>query len=275
VLAVAGGAYAVYEAMVPEHRVPNLVKLTLADARKAVVDEDFDIEGRDRFSESVPKGQIIEQDPPAGEMLREGGDVKVVVSGGPPPTPVPDLAGQSQETAAALLADDGFKAKFDQRYDEAIPKGRVIDWNPKGSPPKGSEISVVLSQGPAPRPVPNVAGKSYDEAATMLKAAGFAPARAEVFHDTVPVGTVVGTSPGAGAKQEVGGKVTVNVSKGPQLVPIPDVRGKNVIEATNILQAAGFVVSGTQGPANKPVTNTSPAPGTPRPRGSEVGLYTK
>jgi serine/threonine-protein kinase len=69
--------------------------------------------------------------------------------------------------------------------------------------------------------------------------------------------------------------VTVNVSKGPELIPVPDVRGMSVQDATNKLTAAGFVADGVTGPLNKPVTNTSPPPGTPVKRGSHVGLYTK
>jgi beta-lactam-binding protein with PASTA domain len=46
-------------------------------------------------------------------------------------------------------------------------------------------------------------------------------------------------------------------------------------DATAALEAAGFVVDGVQGNPTKPVTNTSPTPGTPVKRGSHVGLYTK
>jgi beta-lactam-binding protein with PASTA domain len=49
----------------------------------------------------------------------------------------------------------------------------------------------------------------------------------------------------------------------------------SVQDATNKLTAAGFVADGVTGPLNKPVTNTSPPPGTPVKRGSHVGLYTK
>ena len=49
----------------------------------------------------------------------------------------------------------------------------------------------------------------------------------------------------------------------------------DVVEIGTLRGAAGVQVSGVQGPANRPVTNTSPAPGTPRPKGSQVGLYTR
>ena len=274
-LVLAGGAYATYEAVRPEYDVPKLTTLTVAQARSAVADEEFDLEVTTRHSETVEKGRIMTQDPAAGTRLRQGGNIAVVVSDGPPPRDVPDLAGLSREAAEALLKNEGFAAEFTERYDEQVERGRVLEWAPTGRQEKGTTVTVTLSQGPAPRPVPAVAGKTYDEAATILKNAGFAPARAEVFHETVPVGQVVGTTPGTGTRVDVGGRVTVNVSKGPELIPLPDVRGKSVADATAILERAGFVVDGVEGNPNRPVTNTSPAPGTPVKRGAHVGLYTR
>jgi serine/threonine-protein kinase len=123
--------------------------------------------------------------------------------------------------------------------------------------------------------VPNLAGKTFDQAAAALTPLRLTAVQAQVFSDTVPAGQVVNSAPGAGAKAARDSKVTVNVSKGPELIPVPDVRGQSVQDATNHLQQAGFVVDGVQGNPTKPVTNTSPTPGTPVKRGSHVGLYTK
>jgi serine/threonine-protein kinase len=72
----------------------------------------------------------------------------------------------------------------------------------------------------------------------------------------------------------VGGTVTVTVSKGPDLVPVPDVRGKSVDSALNVLQAAGFNVIGVNGHLTRSVTGTTPAAGSQVLRGSSVTLVT-
>jgi serine/threonine-protein kinase len=157
-----------------------------------------------------------------------------------------------------------------------VAKGIVLEWAPReGEQAKGTEVKVTVSSGPDARTVPDLKGKTFDQAAAALTPLRLTAVRAEVFSDTVAVGQVVSSSPGSGAKAARDSKVTVNVSKGPELIAVPDVRGKSVQEATAALEAAGFVVDGVQGNPNRPVTNTSPTPGTQVKRGSHVGLYTR
>jgi serine/threonine-protein kinase len=255
--------------------VPNVVGRTEAQARAALTELKFDVVTTKAINDK-PAGQVLFQRPAAKESLKEGGDVRLTVSKGPAPRLVPDLTGKTQVEADALLKAAEFVPVFTPEFNETVTKGLVLEWAPKeGKQAKGTEVKVTVSNGPEPRTVPDLKGKTFDQAAAALTPLRLTAARVDVFSDTVPVGQVVSTSPGAGAKAARDSKVTVNVSKGPELIPVPDVRGKNVIDATNILSAAGFQVSGVQGPANRPVTNTSPAPGTPKPRGSQVGLYTK
>jgi serine/threonine-protein kinase len=274
---LAGGAYALTAVTKPSHPVPGLVGSSVADARLLLSKSKLDLRIQQaRFDEGVPKDQILRQDPLPGKKLKEGEDVAVVVSRGAEPRAVPDLAGKNQATAKALLEQAGFAPAFELRDSEEVAKDIVLDWAPKeGKQAKGTAVKVIVSNGPPPRTVPDLKGKTFEQAAALLTPLRLTAVRADVFSDTVPVGQVVSSSPTAGGKAARDSKVTVNVSKGPELIPIPDVRGKNVIEASNILSAAGFNPVCCQGPANKPVTNTSPAPGTPRPKGAQVGLYTK
>jgi serine/threonine-protein kinase len=140
---------------------------------------------------------------------------------------------------------------------------------------RDSKVTVTVSSGPAPRPVPDLANKPYEEAAAALTQLGFTPVRADAFHDTVPVGAVIGTTPGPGAALKPGNKVTVTVSKGPDLVAVPTVNGHTPAEAQAILQANGLSVSATYGPPSGKVFSTVPAEGTKVKRGSAVALYTR
>ena len=134
---------------------------------------------------------------------------------------------------------------------------------------------MAVSGGPRPRTVPNLAGKTYDQAAASLQQLGLTAVRAEAFSDTVPKDQVISTTPARGASVDKGGKVTVTISKGPDLVVVPNVKGKNVQQATAALQQAGLGVSNVFGPPTKNVFDTDPAPGAQVKRGSSVNLYTK
>jgi eukaryotic-like serine/threonine-protein kinase len=272
---LAGGAYALTAVIKPSHDVPNVVGQTEAQAKAALTRLNFDVVTTRTFNDK-PAGEVLRQNPAARESLKEGEDVRLTVSKGPEPRLVPDLTGKTQVEADALLKAAEFAPAYTQAFHETVAKGLVLDWAPKeGKQAKDSQVKVIVSNGPEPRVVPDLKGKTFEQAAAALTPLRLTAVQGSAFSDTVPVGQVVSTSPAAGAKAARDSKVTVNVSKGPELIAIPDVRGKNVIEATNILGAAGFQVSGVQGPANRPVTNTSPPPGTPRPRGSQVGLYTR
>jgi serine/threonine-protein kinase len=278
VAAVAGGAYAATELLVPSHPVPDISNKTLAEARTLLARDKLKVHIRAaRDNENVAKDVILLQDPLPGQKLKEGRSVEVIVSRGPPPRAVPDLTGMDQAAAQAALEKAGFPPTFQPHFDENVPKGKVLDWAPKdgAKQPKGTPVTVTVSDGPEPRVVPDLKGKTFEQAQAALTPLRLTAVRVDVFNDTVPVGQVVSTSPGANAKAARDSKVTVNVSKGPELIAVPDVRGKNVIDATNILVAAGFEVNSTQGPSNKPVANTRPAPGSMQRRGTKIDLYTR
>jgi beta-lactam-binding protein with PASTA domain len=93
------------------------------------------------------------------------------------------------------------------------------------------------------------------------------------FNDA-PAGTVVSTTPPAPTVVVVGTQVTVTVSKGPDLVTVPSVKGLGVETATTLLDSKGLVVNGVVGSPNNVVTATSPAAGARVKRGSTVRLYT-
>jgi serine/threonine-protein kinase len=228
------------------------------------------------FVDGTAPGIVLDTRPLAGTKVHEKSTVRLTVSQGPPPVGVPDLSGVSQQTATERLDSAGLTlGNVATHFDEQVPEGNVLDWNPKGQVPKHTAIALAVSGGPKPRAVPSVAGKSYDQAAAAIQAVGLVPARADAFNDTVPKDQVIGTSPAAGAAVSRGGKVTINVSKGPDLVAVPDVGGKSVQDATTTMQQAGLSIGNVFGPPNKKVFLTDPAAGTQVKRGSSVNVYTK
>ena len=169
----------------------------------------------------------------------------------------------------------GFEVDVQRAFDETIAKDVVISTTPAGAAkaPRNSKVVLKVSDGPAPVPVDDVAGKTFDEASAALKAKGFQVARDDVFSDTVENGKVVGTDPGAGQPAARGGTVTVNVSKGPELVAVPSVVGVSVEVASQRLQAAGLVPDVQNYAPGRNVRASDPVAGTQVRKGSKVTLF--
>ncbi len=278
VAAIVAGAWAASEALRPSYQVVDLRGKTLSDARRLVADErDFEIvEASGTFHrEDVPKGQIIGQSPLAGERLKQGSEIRVEVSDGPPPRAVPDLAGKTRAEAQKLLDDLQLVLEARDEFSETVAKDLVIDWNPKGEKvPKGSAVTVIVSKGKQPKPVPSLLDKLYDEAVKALQDLGFTVKKEEVFSDRVKAGAVVTTKPAPNEQVEPGSEVVVVVSKGPELVAVPDVSGMTIDDAVAALRDAGFEVGGPYGPPKaRRAYSTSPGAGTKIKKGALVDLF--
>nr|WP_253259339.1 PASTA domain-containing protein [Subtercola boreus] len=131
-------------------------------------------------------------------------------------------------------------------------------------------ITLVVSLGG----VPDVVGKTPDDASAALKAANLDSAiGSSDYSETIPEGNVI--SIGLPPSPVVpGATITLNTSKGPAPVPVPDVVGKNWSDAKAALQNDGFSL-GYSPVADLAagafvVSATDPAPGTALPRGSKV-----
>jgi serine/threonine-protein kinase len=206
------------------------------------------------------------------------------VSQGNTLAPLPtDLAGQPFDAAAAALqAAGGFTVKRVDLQSEEVPKDTVIgysvvDGQPVASQlPKQSEVSLDVSSGPAPRTVPGDLGDgTYQGAVAALQAVQLKASQVDVFSDTVPAGKVVGTDPGAGAKAPRDSTVKVQVSKGPDLVAVPNVKGKTLAQANDALEAAGLTPGNVFGPSKGTPFTTEPEAGTKVKRGTKVDIYLK
>jgi serine/threonine-protein kinase len=228
------------------------------------------------FDDQHSKGTVASQQQSVASTLREGSTVSVHLSAGPPPVRVPDLSGLTADQAAQRLLGAGLTVGAStSRADNNVPTGNVISWAGQGGQlPKGSPVDLVVSTGKPQVAVPDVRGLAMGAAQASLAKAGVAGVESDVYHDTVPAGQVVSTTPPIGATAVVGSQVTVYVSKGPQLVAVPSLAGQSVAAATTRLEAGGFVVVGVVGSPDRPVSSTTPIAGTMLKKGSGVKLIT-
>ncbi|MGH9275432.1 MAG: PASTA domain-containing protein, partial [Acidimicrobiales bacterium] len=271
-------AWAVLEASAPRYEVPVLVGNTEAAARQAVDGYGWTIDRRtDRKDDSEP-GTVLRTDPEAGDQLKKGDTLVIYVSLGNELAPVPgDLVDKTiEEATAALDAAGGFVPKVVPEFSEEKAKGIVLAVAPEssGDQAKGSEITLVVSEGPVPRTVPaGLTGKTYDEAAAALTAVQLVPVKVEDFSDTVEPGKVIGFRPGEGEEAARDSNVEVVISKGPDLVTVPSVRGGDLEDAVAALERAGLQAGDVFGPANGSPFDTDPPAGTEVKRGTTVDIY--
>jgi len=253
--------------------VPNTVGGTVASARDAIARAGLLVREDERFSDD-PAGTVVAQDPAPGHEVREGGEVELVVSRGAAPIAIPVEAGESLADAQAALTEAGFTVEVQRRYDEERPRDTVITTRPAGRAPRYSTVTLVVSDGRRPIPIPDVAGQSYDAAVAEITNAGFAPVRGDAFSDTVPSGTVIGTDPKGDGTAQPGAQVRIIVSRGPDVVTVPAVRGLSLDAASAALQAAGLnsAVSGAYRPGAT-VRATDPPAGTTVKRNATVTLF--
>ena len=229
------------------------------------------------FSETVAKGDIIATDPGAGEDVRVGTTVSAVVSKGPERYDVPALKGTDADQAASALAEANLTLGSSRlEYDTKVDAGKVITTspNPRSSVRRGTGVDSVVSKGPEPVPVPDVAGRKVAQAKAALARVDLRPDITQKFSDKVPDGVVISVKPAAGTVIEAGSRVSLVVSKGPPPVTVPSLIDMPKGKAVSTLEGLGLrvnVVEGEFSPLNR-VISQDPAAGTSIPRGSTVTI---
>lgn len=272
-LALAGAAWAANTARAPVRHAPNVVGQFEDAAKPVVAGSGLSLDVVKRVHAPDPPGTILAQSPPPGEGVRRGGTVGVTVSLGADPVDLPTVTGKAVDEAQGLLTAEGFEVGVEERFDESAP-GTVILQEPSSRrAPEGSAVTLVVSKGPKPVLVPNVVGKATDEAKALLTEARFTVAVAEEYSDVVEKGKVIRQDPVSGAEIVPGSEVALTVSRGPNRVVIPDVRGLTVEDATKAIEAAGLQVDVVGYKPGAKVKSQDPEGGLMLERGRTVTLF--
>ena len=155
--------------------VPVLVGETQSDAQSAILAGGLVVGAvTHQHHSTVPYGQVISQNPPAGTEVDPGSAVDLVVSIGPPIVSVPDVVGMRQTAAEAVIVSAGLAVgDVSTTSSPTLPAGNVISQAPTAGTeaPEGSKVDLVVSSGP-PVTVPNVVGLSQSDAQTAITDAG-------------------------------------------------------------------------------------------------------
>jgi len=276
-LAVAGlaAAAAVVQPWRPVVDVPVVVGLSRDEAGVRLRAADLRLSEGDRAgSESVEVGKVLASRP---ARQRKGRAVTVTLSDGPEPRLLPAVVGRLAEQVKLELEGQGLNVVLKPVDSETVPSGTALAVDPAagGRVPRGGTVTLSVSAGPPGRPVPTVAGKTYDEAVSAFKALDLSITRIDAFDDKVPAGVVIGTNPSAGTSVRPGPAIAVTVSKRPDVVAIPATTGKDPVGAKQTLTGAGLQVTATYGPPDGKVFSSQPAAGAKVKRGTAVAIYTR
>ncbi len=279
VLVLAGGAGVWYINSGQFTTVPPLLSKTEKQARQRLEAAGLEVEGvKHAYSDTVRRGAVISTDPTAGARIRSNDAVTLTVSDGPETVDVPDLKGRPLDTAQKQLRTAGLEPGMVSRaFSQDVPKGSVIRTDPAAGTERhaGSAIALVVSKG-RPIQVPDVTGEDLDEARSDLQDAGLkVTVAATQVNSDIDKGQVARQTPAAGGRLAEGDTVTLTLSKGPEMVEVPDVTGDSVDDAEQALQDAGFRVEedrGLLGLFGDTVKKQSVKGGDRAPKGSTIKI---
>jgi serine/threonine-protein kinase len=132
-----------------------------------------------------------------------------------------------------------------------------------------------VSKGTELLKVPDVVGKKKTDAEKAITDAGFKVKVTEEFSDTTPAGTVISQNPDGGVSIDAGSTVAIVVSKGANLVKVPDVTSMTEADAIAQLEDLGLVANVVYqvSPDVGIVINQDPLPTTMVAKGSTVKIY--
>ncbi|MET9130607.1 Stk1 family PASTA domain-containing Ser/Thr kinase [Streptomyces antibioticus] len=257
---------------------PNLVGQTLDAAKTRAENVDLTVTSTEAPCEAQPKGNVCSQTPKAGENVNKGDNLELVVSTGAPKVAVPSVLGKSLDEAKRILEAD--KYGFDVETKEEVSTeeaGTVLDQDPNlgEEVEKGSKVTLTIAKAVEKATVPDVSGKSCDEAKAQMQQNNLTGNCVEVdTQDQNQVGKVISTSPSIGSQADKGSTVQIQIGKSTQTQVPGNLQGMKLKDAKQALQNAGLTVGTITGSQDDDATvfNSDPAPGSQVNRGQTVNL---
>ena len=202
--------------------------------------------------DTVPKGQVSEQNPGGGARVGKGSTITLTVSTGKPKVTVPDVRNRSVTDAVTALAQAGLNPHVVRIYSPAQPDTVTGQFpSPGDMVIKGTSVRINVSRGAKPVPVPDVRDQPYANAKSALEGRGFVVSRVDIQSDKAE-GVVAAEDPPPGTPVDKGSTITLSVSKGPATTQVPDVRNQDQATAESLLTGAGLTPAVTFVPVTDP-----------------------
>ncbi|WP_411285740.1 Stk1 family PASTA domain-containing Ser/Thr kinase [Lapillicoccus sp.] len=241
--------------------VPGVVGLQIEGARAAITARGLTPMINNVSNNNAAKGQVVDQNPPPDTKADVGTTVQLSVSTGPGQSPVPAVAGFTQDAATTSLKASGFEVQTVLIVDDATQqKGKVVSTDPASGSvvPVTTQITLRIASGKIG--VPDVRTKNVSVAEATLAQLGLTAEATAVEDATAVEGTVLEQDPVPSTVVDVGSKVTLKIAKKP--VPTPSVTTATVTATATATVTATPTPTPTPKPTATP-TGTPTATGTP------------
>ncbi|MEV6757851.1 Stk1 family PASTA domain-containing Ser/Thr kinase [Streptomyces sp. NPDC051214] len=233
-------------------KAPNFVGETLAEAKKSAKNVDLVLDDSEhKPCEKYPKGEICSQDPGANATVSKGDTISVVVSTGARKVAVPKVIGLNVDAATKKLEGPKFLFEVDTKAVESSgTPGEVLDQDPFAGTEveKGSKITLEVAKAAEKSTVPDVTGKTCEEAKAQLKTNDLVGTCEEEESDSVEAGKVISQSLSAQSQADPGSTVTLKVAKKPEQASVPALTGQKLKDARKAIEDAGLTVGTVTGP---------------------------
>jgi serine/threonine-protein kinase len=224
---------------------------------------------------NVPADHVLHIRPASGKERDVGSTVTIVPSLGPPPVKVPTVVGDLLQDARRAIAAAGLRVEaVRHRFDAEVPDGHVIAVRPdRAKLPQGTSVTLIVSDGPKPVPVPDVSGMAEDRAVQAL--GDFDVVIEEVFSAKTARGRAIGTDPANGTELQPGESITLRMSLGPEFFDSPDFVGMSVDAARALAESVGLNLTALPVPGSSGgnIVSQLPPSGTRVRYGSTITVY--
>ena len=167
-------------------------------------------------SETIAKGLVISQSPVAGNEVTPETVITLIVSTGAKSFSMPNVVGMQEDEAVKTLSASGLSVSITYEQDDNKTEGDVIKQNVStgASVKRGDSVVITVCTHSKVITVPNVVGKTQNEAEKAIKNAGLKSGVVKVNSDTIAKGIVISQTPKTGSGLKKNGVVIVNVSDG-------------------------------------------------------------
>ncbi|WP_399886695.1 Stk1 family PASTA domain-containing Ser/Thr kinase [Streptomyces sp. BBFR51] len=231
--------------------VPAFIGLSKSDAQQQATNIDLELAFTQKPCEDQKKGNICDQDVKQGTDVEKKSTVNLVVSTGAPKVAVPNVIDKNVEEATQQLKDKGFEVETKQT-ESSQDEGTVLsqDPDPGNELEKGSTVTLEVAKAEAKATVPDVVGRSCDEAKAQMENSDLeATCTDQPTNDPNQVDKVISTTPSANQSVDKGSQVTIVVGKAVEKTKVPEIKlGTPLAQAQQTLNQAGFTNIQVSGP---------------------------
>ncbi len=207
------GVIRIYTQVSQSALAPDVIGLTVQDAQAMARREGLQWNQTDIYHDTIPAGTVISQIPEDDTPMQKGDSLLATVSLGPANSAMPDVRGLDYESAIARLADRNLGSVVAMKVVSASAVGTVLDQTPAANTPYTPGQSVELTISGGSTMVPELTGRSREDAIELLLESGLTEASA-VFVETVDpslIGQVLAQNPASGSMMAIGSPVTLTI----------------------------------------------------------------